>query len=333
MSKRNTMKKKDKKNNKLNVSRGRKIFGIIILIVLLLILFALICTKVEIFNSFPLDFKLKGEDIVTINIGEEYVDDGYSAKFFFNDVSNSVITKNNINNEIPGEYNITYTYSNKLMKKSIIRRVNVIDNIPPTLTLETDKISIYVDGVIYPGKIKAKDNIDGDISSKVEIDNQVNNKKAGKYKVVVSVSDSSGNVTSKDINVTVKEKQVKNGSVNARIDVYISEQKLYYYENNKLILTSDVVTGKKDGTPRGHYKVLRKKKDIYLKGDTFLDHVDYWIAFIGGLYGIHDASWRSEFGGSIYKTNGSHGCVNMPTNNMKKLYEKVKVGTAVNIYD
>ena len=78
---------------------------------------------------------------------------------------------------------------------------------------------------------------------------------------------------------------------------------------------------------------ITEREDVYLKGDTFLDHVDYWIAFIGGLYGIHDAQWRSEFGGTIYKKDGSHGCVNMPLNNMKKLYEKVKVGTAVNIYN
>ena len=79
----------------------------------------------------------------------------------------------------------------------------------------------------------------------------------------VSVKDSSGNESTGVINVTVKAKPVKNGTVNARIDVYISEQKLYYFENNKLVLTSDVVTGKKDGTPRGNYKVLRKKKEGY----------------------------------------------------------------------
>ena len=221
-----------------------------------------------------------------------------------------------------------------LVNKTLARTVVVIDNIAPELTLEKTKVSIYTNGVINYGKIKASDNIDGDISKSVIVNNNIDTSESGKYKIDVSVSDSSGNETVKQIDVTIKEKPVKNGkTVNARIDVYISEQKLYYFENNKLVLTSDVVTGKKDGTPRGNYKVLRKKKDIYLKGDTFLDHVDYWIAFIGGLYGIHDASWRSEFGGDIYKKNGSHGCVNMPVDNMKKLYEKVKVGTAVNIYD
>ena len=45
--------------------------------------------------------------------------------------------------------------------------------------------------------------------------------------------------------------------------------------------------------------------------------------------GMHDASWRGSFGGSIYKYNGSHGCVNMPTGSARKLYNKVSVGTKV----
>ena len=35
------------------------------------------------------------------------------------------------------------------------------------------------------------------------------------------------------------------------------------------------------------------------------------MPFNGGI-GFHDASWRNTFGGTIYKKNGSHGCVNMP---------------------
>ena len=44
---------------------------------------------------------------------------------------------------------------------------------------------------------------------------------------------------------------------------------------------------------------------------------------------MHDASWRSQFGGSIYKYNGSHGCVNMPRSKVSKLYKMVTNGTRV----
>ena len=306
------------------------IIGLLIfLIVIVGILICFFCL-----DNFPLDMKLIGNRRVEINLLEEYNDEGVEAKYFFSDIKDKVVKEGSVDNTTPGEYIIKYSYKDMLVNKTLARTVVVIDNIAPELTLEKTKVSIYTNGVINYGKIKASDNIDGDISKSVIVNNNIDTSESGKYKIDVSVSDSSGNETVKQIDVTIKEKPVKNGkTVNARIDVYISEQKLYYFENNKLVLTSDVVTGKKDGTPRGNYKVLRKKKDIYLKGDTYLDHVDYWIAFIGRLYGIHDASWRSEFGGDIYKKNGSHGCVNMPVDNMKKLYEKVKVGTAVNIYD
>jgi lipoprotein-anchoring transpeptidase ErfK/SrfK len=53
------------------------------------------------------------------------------------------------------------------------------------------------------------------------------------------------------------------------------------------------------------------------------------MPFLGNAYGMHDASWRSSFGGGIYKYNGSHGCVNMPRWAARKLYNKVSVGTIV----
>ena len=49
--------------------------------------------------------------------------------------------------------------------------------------------------------------------------------------------------------------------------------------------------------------------------------------------GFHDASWRhGRFGGNIYKTSGSHGCINMPEDKAAKLYELVAVDTPVIAY-
>ena len=59
--------------------------------------------------------------------------------------------------------------------------------------------------------------------------------------------------------------------------------------------------------------------------------VKYWMPFNGGQ-GLHDAWWRSEFGGSIYKNNGSHGCVNMPPKAAKKLFENASTGDIVIVY-
>lgn len=51
-----------------------------------------------------------------------------------------------------------------------------------------------------------------------------------------------------------------------------------------------------------------------------------------GMFGIHDASWRSEFGGNIYKANGSHGCVNAPYYLAKVLFNNIEEGTPIVCY-
>lgn len=56
--------------------------------------------------------------------------------------------------------------------------------------------------------------------------------------------------------------------------------------------------------------------------------VQYWMA-VDGHIGIHDATWRNEFEGQIYQTNGSHGCINTPLEIMAELYDKVQLGTPV----
>ncbi len=160
----------------------------------------------------------------------------------------------------------------------------------------------------------------------MSVKSNIDNKKEGLYEVAFSVSDSSGNSTTEKFEVEVIEKWK-----DAHIDISVNEQKLRYYEKDKLILESDIVSGLHDRTPKGEFKVLSKAKNTYLKGKNYLSFVNYWIAFKGTTHGMHDASWRNAFGGDIYKTNGSHGCVNMPKNKVKELYNLVEIGTKVNI--
>ena len=53
-----------------------------------------------------------------------------------------------------------------------------------------------------------------------------------------------------------------------------------------------------------------------------------------GNVGIHDADgWRSEYGGQIYLTRGSHGCINTPEDQVAKIYDAVEIGTSVIVYN
>lgn len=121
---------------------------------------------------------------------------------------------------------------------------------------------------------------------------------------------------------------------NTYIEVNIAQQHMWYYINGELYVSTDVVTGNYNtaDTPKGYWEVNDKVSPCTLIGADYVSYVDYWIAFIGSGYGIHDASWRSTFGGQIYKGNGSHGCINTPYANVKKIYGKVTIGTPVIVY-
>jgi lipoprotein-anchoring transpeptidase ErfK/SrfK len=115
------------------------------------------------------------------------------------------------------------------------------------------------------------------------------------------------------------------------IEVDMGIQKLYYYEAGELKLETDIVTGnvrKKMNTPEGVNYVYSKQKNRILRGEGYTSPVSFWMP-VKGAVGIHDASWRDEFGGDIYKSNGSHGCINLPSDVMAELYDMVEVGTPV----
>ena len=123
-----------------------------------------------------------------------------------------------------------------------------------------------------------------------------------------------------------------------RVEVSISQQTLWYIENDEVVFSSPIVSGDVPtgrSTPTGTYYVQRMVSPNTLRGSDYTEYVDYWIGWDnagGHLLGFHDASWRSEFGGEIYLTDGSHGCVNMPTDKAAQLYASVEIGTPVYIY-
>ena len=71
--------------------------------------------------------------------------------------------------------------------------------------------------------------------------------------------------------------------------------------------------------------------DAVLRGEDYATPVKYWMPFAGDV-GMHDASWRKSFGGNIYKTNGSHGCINLPTSVAKTIYNTIEKGWPVLVY-
>ena len=55
-----------------------------------------------------------------------------------------------------------------------------------------------------------------------------------------------------------------------------------------------------------------------------------WVTYFSGGYAMHGAPWRSSFGWSGY--GGSHGCVNMPVDAAKFIYDWTDMGDTVVVH-
>ncbi len=120
------------------------------------------------------------------------------------------------------------------------------------------------------------------------------------------------------------------------VEICISQQRMICYKDGNVVSDTPVVTGnpnKGHATPSGGvWSIDAKMRDYVLKGEDYQTPVDYWMPFNGDV-GIHDLQARAYFGGSIYLTNGSHGCVNTPYDQVQIIYNAVEIGTPVIVYD
>lgn len=125
------------------------------------------------------------------------------------------------------------------------------------------------------------------------------------------------------------------------IEVDIAEQHIWVIINGQVALETDVITGQigSHDTPTGLFKILEKQKNRVLRGrpgpdgkPSYLQPVDYWMRVTWSGVGFHDAGYRSEFGGNLYCTSGSHGCINMPPEKAAQMYDMISLGTPIVIH-
>ena len=122
------------------------------------------------------------------------------------------------------------------------------------------------------------------------------------------------------------------------VEVSIPDQHLWCYKDYELVIDTDVKTGlptEERHTNPGCFAIDGKKKNAVL--GTFVTHgyslpVQWWLPFDGDI-GLHDAPWTNQFGGTYYRTSGSNGCVNIPTENMEPIFKTMEIGMAVVVYE
>ncbi len=119
------------------------------------------------------------------------------------------------------------------------------------------------------------------------------------------------------------------------VEIDLTNQHLYLYKDGVLVLESLFVSGKMTDaecvTPQGVFRITYKTVNATLRGGDYAEFVYYWMPFHGN-YGMHDATWRTEFGGDIYLTDGSHGCINLPLENAEVIYNYMYAGYPVICY-
>ena len=125
------------------------------------------------------------------------------------------------------------------------------------------------------------------------------------------------------------------------VEIDLTAQTLWHYVDGELKHTCGIVSGQLKPEERmtlpGVYKVWYKARNYTMNGEnsteTWTTTCSYWtrVAIVG--IGLHDSQWRGNaVGGEIYKTNGSHGCINMTLNDAKYIYEQVDYSTPVVMY-
>ena len=308
------------------MAKNKKTRFIIKLVILFLVLVIL-----ALFCFIPTNFYLKGEKTIELKLGENYKESGFVAELFGKDISKEVIVDENIDYEKIGDYEVKYTLKINYLniEKKLVRKVSVVDNIPPELNVDCED-TIYWnlgEGFELPGH-SASDNIDGDITDKIKIDGTVNTDEEGEYTLTFSVEDSSKNTIKREIKVIVEDKWK-----NTYILVVKSEQMLYYYEKGVLVFSSPVVTGNDYDTPLGDFAINNKMPRARLVGpnNEWDCYVNWWMPFISSSHGFHDSSWRTEFGGNVWTYNPTHGCINLPADKAYEMYQIVEIGTPVHI--
>ena len=118
------------------------------------------------------------------------------------------------------------------------------------------------------------------------------------------------------------------------VEVDIDNQQLTFIKNGAVVVNTNIVTGAINGhqTPVGLYEAHGKETNATLTGEDYEVFVKYWVSVVSNKIGLHDASWRTNFGSDYYVYGGSHGCINIPEYAMVPIFFNIDEGTPVLIH-
>ena len=244
--------------------KGKKILIITIIIMIILIIITFVYAKFHGISMF-IDLKLNGKKEVTLNLNEEYKEQGAKAKYKDIDITKSIKTKGKVDSKKVGKYEITYSVKYKMASKSIVRTVNIKDQEKPVIKLEGDDYTLYLGDEYKEPGVSASDNVDGDLTSKIVSKNNINKDALGEYEVTYSVKDSSGNemTAKRKVIVVEKPKMLEDGQGIAVLNYHF-----FYDENTE---TCDEGNCQRVSTFRQQLDYLKENNFKTLSMQEFVD--------------------------------------------------------------
>ncbi|WP_026835061.1 L,D-transpeptidase family protein [Eubacterium xylanophilum] len=120
-------------------------------------------------------------------------------------------------------------------------------------------------------------------------------------------------------------------------EVSLADQMVYVHRGGKVAFKCKCITGLPVAgrqTTKGVF-FIKEHRDAYtLKGADYETPVVNWVRITWSGTGFHPATWQpwSRWSKTLYKTRGSHGCVNLHPDDAKKIYELTKYKEAVFIH-
>jgi hypothetical protein len=140
---------------------------------------------------------LLGDDPVTLEVGDTYTDAGATATDTYDgDITSSIVTQSNVDTAVVGVYEVAYNVSDASGNAAVevTRTVNVVDTTVPVITLlGEDPVTIEVGDTYTDAGATATDTYDGDVTSSIVTQSNVDTAVVGVYTVTYNVSDASGN--------------------------------------------------------------------------------------------------------------------------------------------
>lgn len=185
----------------------KKLLKIGLIITLSVVLVGLLFLLIRDSIKHDIIFNLNGEKDIILSLNSEYVEEGAKAIIDGEDRTDKIkIDYSDMNTDVIGLHRVRYYFKVNKKEYSIYRNILIIDDIKPEIILNGNSVVNILLGSKYSDSgAKAHDNYDGDITSKIEIESNIDTNKVGEYIITYKVKDSSGNETKTTRKVIVKK--------------------------------------------------------------------------------------------------------------------------------